>query len=87
MLYEEPLDEDVTEGAIRAIREADVLIIAGTSLTVYPAAGMIDFFRGDHIVLINRDATTRDSAADLVIRDRVGAVLGRLDFGKEISHA
>ena len=56
----------------------DVLIIGGTSLAVYPAAGMIDYFRGSHLVLINRSSTPRDSQADLVINDSIGEVFGQL---------
>ena len=60
----------------QAIHDADLLIVAGTSLTVYPAAGMIHYYRGRRLVLINRDATPMDSMADLVIHDKVGDVLG-----------
>ena len=79
VLYEEGLDNDTINGAIHAIRQADLMIVAGTSLTVYPAAGLIQYFRGKHLVLINRDATPMDSHADLVIRDKVGEVLGSLN--------
>ena len=78
VLYEEGLDNDVVSGAVNAISHADLLIVAGTSLTVYPAAGLIRYFRGKHIVLINRDITPKDSECDLVIHDRVGLVLGSL---------
>ena len=78
VLYEEGLDNDVVRGAINAISEADVLIIGGTSLVVYPAAGMIDYFRGDKLVLINKSATGRDSAADLIIREPIGEVLSQI---------
>ena len=78
VLYEEGLDGDVLHAAIRAIRQADMLIVAGTSLTVYPAAGLVQYFRGKHLVLINRDATPMDDSADLVIRDPVGQVLAGL---------
>ena len=78
VLYEEGLDNDVISGAINAISHADLLIVAGTSLTVYPAAGLIRYFRGKHIVLINRDATPMDKDCDLVIHDKVGVVLGSL---------
>lgn len=74
VLYEEPLDEDVINGAVRAIREADCLIVAGTSLTVYPAAGFVRYFRGEHFVLINRDETAMDGAAELVLRQNVGEI-------------
>ena len=78
VLYEEGLDNEVISGAVRAIREADCLIVGGTSLVVYPAAGLIDYFRGDSLVLINKSATTRDESADLVIREPIGEVLGRI---------
>lgn len=78
VLYEEGLDDSVIAGAVSAIRRADTLIVAGTSLTVYPAAGLIRYFRGKHIVLINRDATAMDDMAELVIRENVGKVLGEL---------
>lgn len=75
VLYEEGLDDATVSGAIHAIRKADVLIIGGTSLNVYPAAGMIDYFRGSHLVLINKSSTPRDNQADLVINDAIGEVL------------
>ncbi len=75
VLYEEPLDAGVMDGAIRAIEKADVLIIGGTSLNVYPAAGLIHYFRGSHIVLINKSETPQDSVADLVIHDAIGKVM------------
>ncbi len=78
VLYEEGLDNDVVAGAIHAIRSADLMIVAGTSLTVYPAAGLLHYFRGKHLVLINRDATPVDDQCDLVIHDKVGEVLGSL---------
>ena len=78
VLYEEGLEDSVVSGALNAIMQADLLIIAGTSLTVYPAAGFIRYFRGDKIVLINRDSTPFDRQADLVIHDKVGEVLGQI---------
>ena len=69
ILYEEGLDQDVLYGAIEAISSADVLIILGTSLVVYPAAGLIRYFHGSHLVLINRSITPYDSQADLLIND------------------
>ncbi len=78
VLYEEALDQDTIEGAVLAISRADTLIIGGTSLTVYPAAGFINYFRGKHLVLINRDPTPYDKKADLVIHDKVGEVLGKI---------
>ena len=64
--------------SVSAIYDADMLIVAGTSLTVYPAAGLVRYFRGKHLVLINRDATPMDSQADLVIHDSVGKVFSQL---------
>jgi NAD-dependent deacetylase len=78
VLYEEPLDAKTLEGAISAIASADLLIVAGTSLTVYPAAGLINYFNGKHIVLINRDATPFDDRADIVIREPVGKTLEKV---------
>jgi NAD-dependent deacetylase len=78
VLYEEPLDNEVIEKSIDCISMADTLIIAGTSLTVYPAAGMVHYFNGRHLVLINRSATPMDSTADLVIHDSVGEVLKKI---------
>ena len=75
VLYEEPLDQEVMEGAIEAISNADLLIVGGTSLVVYPAAGLINYFQGDHLVLINKTETPYDRKADLVIRDSIGDVL------------
>ena len=75
VLYEEGLDNETIEGAVAAITAADCLIVAGTSLNVYPAAGFIRFFKGKHFVLINLNATPADSMADLVIHDKVGKVL------------
>jgi len=78
VLYEESLDQHTCNQAIRAISGADTLIVAGTSLTVYPAAGMLQYFRGRRLVLINRDETAMDAKADLVIREKVGQVLDAL---------
>ena len=78
VLYEEGLDQDVLSGAVQAISRADLLIVAGTSLTVYPAAGLVRYFSGRHLVLINKGATPMDGECDLVIRDPVGQVLGSL---------
>ena len=75
VLYEESLDNDTIAGAVAAIRAADTLIIGGTSLIVYPAAGLIDYFRGAHLILINRTETRADSRAELVIREPIGDVL------------
>ncbi|MGL5616077.1 MAG: NAD-dependent protein deacylase [Sarcina sp.] len=75
VLYEEGLDDTVIRGAVKAISEADTLIIAGTSLVVYPAAGLIDYFRGKNLVVINKTVTPADSKADLVIQDSIGKIL------------
>ena len=76
VLYEEALDEGMISGAVNAIQKADVLIVGGTSLVVYPAAGLINYFKGSHLVLINKSRTQYDSNADLVINDAIGKVLG-----------
>ncbi|SEM58223.1 NAD-dependent deacetylase [Butyrivibrio sp. ob235] len=78
VLYEEGLDMDVMSKAVNYIANADVLIIGGTSLVVYPAAGLIDYYRGHKLVLINKQATARDSQADLVIQAPIGEVFGQL---------
>lgn len=75
VLYEESLDSDVIESAVRYIRNADVLIIGGTSLTVYPAAGFISYYRGNKLVLINKSATPMDRRANLVINQPIGQVM------------
>lgn len=74
VLYEEPLNDEVVEESIRAIHNADLMIVGGTSLTVYPASGLINYFRGKNLVLINRDATPYDGRADLVINESLGDV-------------
>ncbi len=76
VLYEEGLDDKTVTGAVKAIAKADVLIIGGTSLNVYPAAGFLNYFNGSKIVLLNKGATSYDSHADIVIRDPIGQVLG-----------
>lgn len=76
VLYEEPLDQEVMEGAVEAISNADLLIVGGTSLVVYPAAGLINYFHGNNLVLINKSATPYDDRANLVIHDAIGEVLG-----------
>ena len=78
VLYEEGLDQDVIEQSILAIRRADLMIVAGTSLTVYPAAGFVNYYRGNRLVLINRDETPYDGYADLVIHDSLGNVFSKL---------
>ena len=74
VLYEEGLDGQTVSGAIAAIQNADLLVVGGTSLTVYPAAGMIDYFRGDKLILINKTVTPFDSRADIVINESLGSV-------------
>lgn len=76
VLYEEGLDNRILQKAVRAIHNADMLMIGGTSLVVYPAAGLIDYYQGKRLVLINKDKTARDSMADLVINEKIGEVLG-----------
>ena len=78
VLYEEPLDDEVVSLAIHYIRNADVLIIGGTSLNVYPAAGLINYYRGNKLVLVNRSITPADSFADLVIHANIGEVFSQL---------
>lgn len=82
VLYEEPLDADVITQAVNAISAADLLVVAGTSLTVYPAAGFIRYFSGDNLILINRDETEMDSKFGLVIHEKVGEVLSKIDLQK-----
>ncbi len=84
VLFEEGLDQTVIEGAVRAIQQADMLIVGGTSLVVYPAAGLINYYRGKKLVLINRDETSYDRQADLVIHESLGKVFQALkDAGYE----
>src|SRR5574344_2281530 len=78
VLYGESLNQNTIEGAVTALKEADMLIIGGTSLTVYPAAGLIDYFRGAKLVLINRDETPSDGIATLVIHGSIGKVLSQI---------
>lgn len=78
VLYEESLDEDVIRSAVQAISKADLLIVGGTSLTVYPAAGFLGYYRGSRLVLINRDPTPYDSSASLCIHDSLGEVFSKL---------
>lgn len=78
VLYEEPLDQDIMEKAVRYIRRADVLIIGGTSLNVYPAAGLINYYRGDKLILVNLSSTPYDNYADLVIHEKIGEVFSRI---------
>ena len=78
VLYEEPLDEDVLDKSVRYIARADMLIIGGTSLNVYPAAGLINYYRGKKLVLVNRGVTPRDSEADLIVRGNIGEVFSQI---------
>ena len=78
VLYEEGLDNQTINEAVKAISEAQVLIIGGTSLAVYPAAGLIDYFRGEHLVVINKSPTPRDRYADLLIQEPIGQVFSQI---------
>ena len=78
VLYEEPLDDDVVRRAIDYIRKAEVLIIGGTSLNVYPAAGLINYYKGDKLVLVNLSEMPYDNYADLVIHEKIGEVFSRI---------
>lgn len=78
VLYEESLDMQIMQEAISFISQADVLIIGGTSLVVYPAAGLIDYYRGNKLILINKTPTARDSVADLVVAGRIGEIFSAL---------
>ncbi len=82
VLYEEGLDDDTVRNAIRAISKAEVLMIGGTSLAVYPAAGMIDYYRGNQLVLINRDATPMDQRANLLVQGNIGEIFSQLQVNK-----
>lgn len=78
VLYEEGLDQSILSGAIRAISEADVLIVGGTSLAVYPAAGLLDYYNGNKLVLVNKTPTARDGIADLVVQGSIGEIFSQL---------
>ena len=78
VLYEEGLDSGILNRAVRAIMDADVLIIGGTSLVVYPAAGLIDYYRGSRLILVNRTPTARDAQADLVVQGSIGEIFSQL---------
>ena len=79
VLYEEGLDNNVIRGAVSAISKADTLIIGGTSLVVYPAAGFIDYFRGKHLVVINKRETAKAVGAELIISAPIGEILGQIE--------
>lgn len=78
VLYEEPLNQRTVENAVTAIQNADLFIVAGTSLTVYPAAGLVEYYRGDRMVLINRDETPYDYRADLVFHESLGEIFSKI---------
>ena len=78
VLYEEQLNNDDISAAINYIRKAGVLIIGGTSLVVYPAAGLIEYYNGSNLVLVNRDSTPKDHLADLVIHEKIGELFSKL---------
>ena len=78
VLYEEGLDSGILNRSVRAIMEADVLIVGGTSLVVYPAAGLIDYYRGSRLILVNRTPTARDAQADLVVQGSIGEIFSQL---------
>lgn len=78
VLYEESLDEDVLQESVNQLQKADLLLVGGTSLVVYPAAGLLHYYRGKHIVLLNKAATDMDKKADLIFRQPIGQVLGQL---------
>ena len=78
VLYGEGLDQNVISGAVNAIGNADMLIVGGTSLVVYPAAGLVNYYHGDRLVLINRDVTSYDSKANLIFHENIGEVLSKI---------
>lgn len=80
VLYSEQLEQNVLNGAIRTIAEADMLIIGGTSLVVYPAAGLINYFQGKNLVIINMSPTSADNSADLLIEGKIGEVMGKIEL-------
>ncbi len=80
VLYEEGLDQDILSESVRQISMADMLIVGGTSLVVYPAAGLVDYYRGNKLVLINKSSTGKESKADLVIQDSIGKVLSSINI-------
>ena len=79
VLYEEGLDDKILAESVRCIREADVLIVGGTSLAVYPAAGLIDYYRGNKLVLVNKTPTPKDAMADLVVGGSIGELFGQIE--------
>lgn len=80
VLYEEGLDSALLTQSVEAIRKADLMIVGGTSLNVYPAAGLLTYFQGKHLVLVNRDRTPWDQEADLVLHENIGEVFQEITF-------
>ena len=80
VLYEEGLNDATVTGAVKAISESDLMIIGGTSLAVYPAAGLLHYFHGNHLVLINKSATPMDADADLLLQCGLGEVFSRIEI-------
>ena len=78
MLYEEPLNERTVHGAVNAIAQADLLVVAGTSLAVYPAAGLIDYYNGKKLVMVNKSVTPKDAGADLLVQGSIGEIFSRI---------
>ncbi|MDW8802402.1 NAD-dependent protein deacylase [Clostridium sp. A1-XYC3] len=78
ILYEESLDMDVLESSIRFIKSAEILIVGGTSLVVYPAAGLVDYFKGKKLILINKSSTSYDNKADIIINDSIGKIFSEV---------
>ena len=78
-MYEEGLDNQTMEDAVSFIRQADVLIIGGTSLAVYPATGLIDYYKGDKLILVNKSATPMDGRADLLVQGAIGEIFSQLE--------
>ncbi len=85
VLYEEGLDNRTIQEAVRYISQADLLIIGGTSLAVYPAAGLVDYYQGNKLVLVNKSATPRDGQADLVLQESIGELFSKIDCPSAIS--
>ena len=86
ILYEEPLDEKIITNSIKAISNADLLLVVGTSLTVYPDASFVHYFKGKHLVIINKETTPMDNIADLIIKDNIKEVFNYLNINTNINH-
>ena len=84
VLYEEQLDASVLEASIRALREADCVIVGGTSLAVYPAAGLLQYYTGSRLILINKSSTPYDDRADLLIQGPIGKILGKIQIKEAV---